>query len=63
MTLSDNDLREYQRIWKEEFQEEISIQDARHSASMLMELFALLFTSVSQAPPQESEGSLSDHRT
>ena len=63
MQFDDDDIQEYRRIWKEEFQEEISLEDARHSASMLMELFALLLQSVPDALPWSSEGSLPDYRT
>jgi len=63
MQLDDNDLLEYRRIWREEFGEEISLDDARHSASMLMELYALLIQPIPKAPSRSSESSLPDHRT
>jgi hypothetical protein len=54
----EKDLQEYRQIWKEEFQEEISLEDARQSASMLMELFALLIQPLPETSPGEPESSL-----
>ncbi len=48
MELTDDDIREYQEIWKKEFGEEISADDARRSASQVIELFRLL---LEQPPP------------
>lgn len=59
MTLSDDDLQEYMQIWREEFGESISLEDARHSASMLLELFVVLLEPL----PDSRERSLHDHRT
>lgn len=42
MELTDDDIREYQEIWKKEFGEEISAEEARLSASQVIELFRLL---------------------
>jgi hypothetical protein len=63
MQFTDAELREYIEIWKEEFQESISLDEARQSASMLMELFALLLEPESAASSLASESSLNDHRT
>lgn len=63
MQLAEADLREFIEIWQDEFQESISIEDARHSASMLMELYALLLESVSISLLRASESSLPDYRT
>ena len=63
MQFSDQDLEEYQQIWKEEFHEEISQENARHSASMLMELFVLLSPPLPEASPDGPESSLPDYRT
>ncbi|MEK7630489.1 MAG: hypothetical protein AAB417_00445 [Patescibacteria group bacterium] len=44
MELTEDDIREYQAIWKKEFGEEISVEEARRSASQLLELYrSLLF--------------------
>jgi hypothetical protein len=48
MELTDDDIREYQEIWKREFGEEISTEEARRSASQVLELFRLL---LEQPPP------------
>lgn len=42
MELTDEDLKEFIAIWKAEFQEELSLGDARHHASQLMELYLVL---------------------
>lgn len=43
MELINEDIREYQKIWKEEFKEEISEADARASASQVLELYFKLW--------------------
>jgi hypothetical protein len=40
--LTDQDLKEFCQIWKEEFDEEISIEEARQHASSLLELYSVL---------------------
>jgi hypothetical protein len=62
MQFTDTDLREFTEIWQEEFHEPISEDEARHAASLLMDLYMLLATPLPAAPPRSSEGSLSDHR-
>ncbi len=42
MDLNENDLREFSRIWREEFREEISMKEARQYASSLLDLYAAL---------------------
>jgi hypothetical protein len=42
MDLDENGVQEFIRLWKEEFNETISSADARHCASGLLELFAVL---------------------
>lgn len=63
MQLTDADLREFIEIWQEEFQESISMDEARHAASLLMQLYLLLLTQVPAASLRVSESSLNDHRT
>jgi len=63
MQLTDADLQEFIDIWKEEFQEIISMDEARHSASMLMELFALLLEAPPTPSPRTLESSSPDHRS
>jgi hypothetical protein len=43
MELTDDDIREYQKIWKEEFGEDISADHARRSISEMLELYRMLF--------------------
>jgi hypothetical protein len=43
MELTDEDIKEYRKIWKEEFKEEISKADARASASQVLELYFQLW--------------------
>ena len=42
MDLEDNDIREFADLWQHEFGETLSPEQARHEASHLMELYALL---------------------
>lgn len=42
MDLTEEDISEYVTLWKEEFGEDISRADARHSASQFLELYSLL---------------------
>jgi hypothetical protein len=63
MLFTDAELQEYKEIWREEFQESISVDEARHSASMLMELLALLLEQTPGASSPTSENLLPDHRT
>lgn len=43
MHLDEASLREFAEIWQEEFGETISLDEARHQASRLLELYALLY--------------------
>jgi hypothetical protein len=49
MQLDDEDIREFIAAWEKDFGEAISPEDARSSASQLLELLALL----SMPPPSE----------
>lgn len=42
MQLTDADLREFAHIWAEEFHESITEEEAKSSASMLLDLYWLL---------------------
>ncbi len=42
MNVVDEDVVEFMRLWKEEFKETISEADARHCASQVLELYAML---------------------
>jgi hypothetical protein len=42
MQLNDEDVREFQEIWKRTFKEDIALGDARHCASQLIELYTQL---------------------
>jgi hypothetical protein len=58
MELTDEELQEFCAIWERAFKEEISIGDARHCASQLIELYARLAKPLpserkSFAPPPE----------
>ena len=57
MQLTDEDLREFAAIWKEEFDEEISAEGARRRATQLMQLYTLL---VKPSLPEEDELGLDD---
>ena len=57
MQLTDEDIREFAALWKEEFAEEISQQEARRYASQLLELYQLL-ASRSGAKPNPEPSSI-----
>ncbi len=42
MQLQEDDLREFVKLWSEEFHEAISMEDAKLCASMLLSLYRLL---------------------
>lgn len=42
MKLTDEDLRDFQRIWKSAFQEELPLEKARVIAADVMKLYSLL---------------------
>jgi hypothetical protein len=63
MQLTDSDLQEFIELWKIEFHELISLDEARHAASGLMELFLLLLEPLPTATPRVPESSSPDHRT
>ncbi len=52
MELTDEDILEYQVMWREEFGEEISAEEARRSATELLELCRVLFF---ESPPVDLE--------
>lgn len=51
MDLSDDEVREYARLWAQEFDEQLSDEDARHHAAHLLELYVVL---ASGPPADES---------
>jgi len=52
MQFTEEELRDYMEIWSDEFHETISLEEARLSATMLMELFAVLaFSGSEEATP------------
>jgi hypothetical protein len=42
MQLTEEDLQEFMAIWREEFNEPVTADDARQRASALLDLYALL---------------------
>lgn len=51
MHLDEASLREFAEIWRQEFGETLSLDEARHHASRLLELYALLYR---PTPEEES---------
>lgn len=41
MRLTDGDIKDFQRLWREEFQEEVPADIARERASRLIDLYLL----------------------
>lgn len=52
MQFTEDDLREFMAIWSDEFHETLTAEEARRSATMLLDLFALLaFSESEEATP------------
>jgi len=51
MDFTEADLQEFIAIWKAEFHETISVEDAKRSATSLMELYAWLVLGEEEMPP------------
>ena len=51
MDFTEADLQEFIAIWKEEFHETISVEDAKRSATSLMELYTWLVLGEEGMPP------------
>jgi hypothetical protein len=56
MQFEDADIEEFVALWKEEFGETISPEEARHRAFQVMELYVLLATATpkAQSNPEDS---------
>jgi hypothetical protein len=50
MEFTEADIQEFIAIWKEEFHEAISVEDARRSAASLIELYAWLVLGEEEIP-------------
>jgi hypothetical protein len=57
MDLQDEDIYEFAALWKEEFNDDLSVDEARHKASQFLALYALL------AKPLPSETSRDDFQS
>jgi hypothetical protein len=57
MDLNERDIREFAAIWKEEFNEELTPDAARHHASELVELYALLAQPLPSERPRDEAAS------
>jgi len=51
MQLTEDELREFMEIWRDEFREPITIEEARQSASALLDLYVVLTSSRSDDFP------------
>ena len=51
MVFTEADLQEFIAMWEEEFHETISVEDAKRSATSLMELYAWLVLGEEEMPP------------
>lgn len=43
MKLEPEDIQSFQKLWQEQFQEEISAEDARRSANCLLEMMQVVY--------------------
>lgn len=50
MQLTEEDIREFQVIWRKEFKEEISFERARREASLVLELYSILLEPADEEP-------------
>ena len=50
MEFTEADIQEFIAIWREEFHETISVEDARRSAASLMELYSWLIFGEEEMP-------------
>jgi hypothetical protein len=57
-SLSDSEINEFRKIWRKEFEEKLSRDDARTHAQRLLELYTLLYT---PTPHEVGWGINSDH--
>lgn len=48
MVLSDENIKEFQTLYREHFGEEISVEDARENGTKLVHLISLLYRPTSQ---------------
>ncbi len=55
MTLGNDDLSEFAELWREEFKENLSLDEARHYATSLVELYTLLARPLPDARGSRSE--------
>jgi hypothetical protein len=46
VNISEQRIQEFRKLWKEAFDEELSLDQARHEASLLLELYAALAESL-----------------
>lgn len=55
MILTEEDLHAFQKIWKKVFHEEISMEEARHIAAGVMELYSIIGQPRNQRPHSEAD--------
>jgi len=55
MRFSEEDIKEYQKLWKKEFGEEISVGKALESANQLLELYRIVLRKKGEGK-QKGEG-------
>lgn len=53
MQLTDQDIREFQQAWREDFNEEISVERARKEASLLLELYFMIYRKDVDQPEEQ----------
>ncbi len=55
MQLKEADIQEFIQLWREELREELTLNEARHRAAQLLELY-LLLAKVPSEHPEPSPG-------
>ena len=59
MQLNDDDIREFIEVWRKDFGETLSYEEARHHASQILTLYVAVARSMMRAKNKDSRHSLS----
>ena len=60
MQFSEDDIAKFQKIWKNEFKEEISVDRASHEISLLVEIYTVLAEPLPNEKKDEVETKVSE---
>jgi hypothetical protein len=63
MNLNDDDIREFCNAWREEFGEPLSPDEARHRASLLLDLYVTLARPLPESEHKPPKAETPNHLT